>query len=165
MEIFTLSGDASVLECGDMLRFSADEFRLIDRMLGRNTALDIAKTMEQFRQDSCSGDLLYKMAFSRGAIWACKRISDHMEDDQKKYAQRIMDMHFDSSGKEAPESYTEGDGREAVREIFEGISYRYYPEDIGMEFKDVAYVNAIDENGCNVVLRLKDGAINGVTPV
>lgn len=137
MDIFSMSSDGSVLEWGEMLHFTDDEFRLVDRMLGRNTALDIVKTMEQFRRDSCSGDLLYKVAFARGAIWACRRISDHMEDD----------------------------GREAVREIFEGISYRYYPEDIGMEFKDVAYVNAIDENGRNVVLRLKDGAINGVTPV
>ena len=165
MDIFSMSSDGSVLEWGEVLSFNDDEFRLVDRMLGHNTALDIVKTMEQFRRDSCSGDLLYKVAFARGAIWACKRIRDHMEDDQKKYAQRIMDMNFDASGKEGPESYTEDDGREAVREIFEGISYRYYPEDIGMEFKDVAYVNAIDENGRNVVLRLKDGAINGVTPV
>ena len=47
-------------------------------------------------------------------------------------------------------------------EIYKGIGYRYYPEDIKVRVKDMSYVNARDEAGNNVVLQLNDGAICGV---
>lgn len=149
--------------------FEADSTALtiVAEMCGRKTAEDIKEKIDLFSADPANGDLFGKAMFAHGVVWACTRIKEQQlkrEKERREAAARQEHWapYRDRTDQEAPESFTDEDGREAVREIYQGITYRYYPDDIGIQFKGISYVNAVDEEGKIVVLQLKDGVINGV---
>lgn len=141
----------------------------VNELLGPKTVDDIRDRARRFEEDKANGDLYGQLMFAHGVIWACNKIKGQqiksaMERQEAEIYSDPERLYNDMTDREVTESFTDEDDREAVREIYKGMTYRYYMDDIGIQFKGVAYVNAIDEAGNLVVLRLKDGVICGVTP-
>lgn len=149
--------------------FEADSTALtiVAEMCGRKTAEDIKERIDVFSKDPANGDLFGKVMFAHGVVWACTKIKEQQLKRSKEMREAAAysdpdELYNDLTDKDAPESFMDEDGREAVREIYQGMTYRYYLDDISIQFKGISYVNAIDEEGNIVVLQLKDGTINGV---
>ena len=143
-----------------------EHIELVQQMIGKKTACDIEARLEAFADAPANGDSYGQMMFARGVIWACLKINERRLADAlaTKMAGTIWNESREALSDAA---YTDSidaelDERESVLEIYKGIGYRYYPEDIKARVKDRSYVNARDEAGNNVVLQLKDGAICGV---
>lgn len=138
-----------------------EHIELVQRMVGKKTACDIEARLEAFADAPADGDSYGQMMFARGVIWACLKINE------RRLADALATKMVESREALSDAAYTDSidaelDERESVLEIYKGIGYRYYPEDIKVRVKDRSYVNARDEAGNNVVLQLKDGAICGV---
>ena len=161
--------DISVTANDLSTRLDDEVLRSVYEILGQKVADDIKESARRFEADKANGDLYGQLMFAHGVIWACNKIKGQqiksaMERQEAEIYSDPERLYNDMTDREVTESFTDEDGREAVREIYKGMTYRYYMDDIGIQFKGVAYVNAIDEAGNLVVLRLKDGVICGVTP-
>ena len=149
--------------------FEADSTALtiVAEMCGRKTAEDIKERIDCFSKDPANGDLFGKAMFAHGVVWACTKIKEQQLKRSKEMREAEVhpeqdELYHDHTYKDAPDSFVDEDGREAVREIYQGMTYRYYLDDISIQFKGISYVNAMDEEGNIVVLQLKEGTISGV---
>lgn len=149
--------------------FKADStaMTIVAEMCGRKTVEDIKEKIDLFLEDPSNGDLFWKAMFAHGVVWACTKIKEQQLKRSKEMREAAAysdpdELYNDLTDKDAPKSFMDEDGREAVREIYQGMTYRYYLEDVSSQFEGISYVNAIDEEGDIVILQLKDGTISGV---
>ena len=160
--------DISVTANDLSTRLDDEVLRSVYEILGQKVADDIKESARRFEADKANGDLYGRLMFSHGVIWACNKIKMQQFKRDMELRRGMVTLPeqeccIDMTNKEGPVSFICEDEREAVREIYRGITYRYYKDDISIQFKGIAYVNAIDEYGNLVVLRLKGGVICGVS--
>lgn len=138
---------------------SEEEICTVRGMLGPKTAADIMSAMERFNSDPVNGLAFSQMSFARGVIWACYALK------AKTIAAKMAKTDHRSEGISNEISVTEESFEDdRIVEIYRGMEYRYTQKDIGPNMGGLSYVNGTDEEGKEVVLKLKDGAICGATP-